>query len=567
MGLGGLGMSCQISVHTVIGFHPSGSNQPSRIFVNGAASDCSEVAVTVSRLDQSDTVVNATVTKTANVDSQSGAWQVEFTAAASEFALGDFLCGSGSIEVSVDCTGVSGCRIVPKFPDLPCQAENICPVLQKPQASVPGPGIEFCNPDQTRTVTTTAIVSPAPGSAATVVQWQYFSVDGTSNPIYGPGEPITQNNQQLTDTRDLPEGTYDCYLAVIFPAPCPGQPARIVVPSCAAPDEPTDGDTPVDNVPSCPTVSFDTPIVDPDCTPEGTRMVSLKAEVSPTQGDAIDATFSITNTSTGQTMTNVDQKSGQTAPFYIGADKELAPGSYEGVLDITSHPYCGTGKIEFTVPPCPDDGITVEPGTEPDPLEPVEPTDGNGGGENGGGENGGGNGGGNGNGGTNGGGGGINLCLIAMIVLLAFAVAGAIMFGVSMCLIGIITEGYSTVVLVIVAAVGAILMILASVFLIAWMFICGTCRRNCWLLDLLIDVLLFLAGAGIVLSILGAILGAAGLGKLCFLGWLIDALDFGLLALVAYWFARFVGCRAWPRWVPDWARISLPEELRMICTD
>jgi hypothetical protein len=49
---------------------------------------------------------------------------------------------------------------------------------------------------------------------------------------------------------------------------------------------------------------------------------------------------------------------------------------------------------------------------------------------------------------------------------LVFPGVGAILLGVALYLIGIIAEGYSTVVLVVTAVVGAVILILATIFLI-----------------------------------------------------------------------------------------------------
>jgi len=65
-------------------------------------------------------------------------------------------------------------------------------------------------------------------------------------------------------------------------------------------------------------------------------------------------------------------------------------------------------------------------------------------------------------------------------------------------------------------------------------FTCSSSRLSCWLLDVLIDVLLFLGTNGIILTLLGGILLLLGISKLCWVGWLIDTADFSLLALLAY---------------------------------
>jgi hypothetical protein len=66
---------------------------------------------------------------------------------------------------------------------------------------------------------------------------------------------------------------------------------------------------------------------------------------------------------------------------------------------------------------------------------------------------------------------------------LVFLGVGAVLLGVALCLIGIIAEGYSTVVLVGTAVVGAVILILTTIFLMIWILPAAAVdsAAGCWL--------------------------------------------------------------------------------------
>jgi hypothetical protein len=149
---------------------------------------------------------------------------------------------------------------------------------------------------------------------------------------------------------------------------------------------------------------------------------------------------------------------------------------------------------------------------------------------------------------------------------LGLTIFGALLLGVSLCLIGIPgVPPQAAAVILAITIIGAVLLGIGTIILLLWLFLCGSCRENCDLLAFLIDVLIFLVAAAGVLAVIGAILAALHLSQLCWLGWLIDTADFAIILLIAVWYSRVVGCTPWPRWVPDWARPRLPDVLRLIC--
>lgn len=155
----------------------------------------------------------------------------------------------------------------------------------------------------------------------------------------------------------------------------------------------------------------------------------------------------------------------------------------------------------------------------------------------------------------------INWCMIWMIVMLIVMALSAVLLGVGICLAT--WPGINTVSVWIggiMAGIGAVLLVLCLISFVAWLLICGVrVPANCWLVDILIDALLFLTGISGLIALAAAIFASLLGNYFCWIGWTIDAAYFGVLFTISYWFARAVGCRPWPRWVPDWARISLPE--------
>lgn len=150
-------------------------------------------------------------------------------------------------------------------------------------------------------------------------------------------------------------------------------------------------------------------------------------------------------------------------------------------------------------------------------------------------------------------------CLFWLIMMLLIMAVGAVLLGAGLCLLlmSIWQAG------ILMTGLGVLLLLIGFILFVGWLLLCATAPNNCLLLDLLIDFLFFLAGVSWAITLVVAILGrfAATLG-LCFLGPAIDAAYFSALASIAYWFARLVGCRPWPRWVPPWARVRLPAAAR-----
>lgn len=154
-------------------------------------------------------------------------------------------------------------------------------------------------------------------------------------------------------------------------------------------------------------------------------------------------------------------------------------------------------------------------------------------------------------------------CIFWLIAMGVLAVAGAILLAIGLCFLfypepTTVTKWIGAIATI----VGAVLLIIAAVIFVLWLVFCATLRRNCFLVDVLVDLLVLLVSiSGIAAAVIAAIGGL--LGPLCWIGIAIDAAYFGIALTIAYWFSRVVGCRPWPRWVPTWLRIRLPDWMRL----
>lgn len=143
------------------------------------------------------------------------------------------------------------------------------------------------------------------------------------------------------------------------------------------------------------------------------------------------------------------------------------------------------------------------------------------------------------------------------------ATAGAIILAVGICFLLYPEPTTATKWIGAIATlVGAVLLIVAAVILVLWLLFCASSRRNCFLVDVLVDVLIFQVSVSGILAAVIAMVGGL-LGPLCWVGFAIDAAYFGIALTIAYWFSGVVGCRPWPRWVPTWLRVRLPDWMRL----
>jgi PKD repeat protein len=158
-------------------------------------------------------------------------------------------------------------------------------------------------------------------------------------------------------------------------------------------------------------------------------------------------------------------------------------------------------------------------------------------------------------------------CGRLMVLAILGVVIGALLLGVGICLASFLVKygAYWWLIGVAIAVLGAALLIAGNLALLTWLALCGSCPENCVLLDILVDVLLFLVGISALIAVLASLLKVFGISEWCFLGWLLDFLNFTFLLALAVWYSRFVGCSAWPRWVPGWGQFRIPDALRTAC--
>lgn len=158
-------------------------------------------------------------------------------------------------------------------------------------------------------------------------------------------------------------------------------------------------------------------------------------------------------------------------------------------------------------------------------------------------------------------------CAVLLFLALLFLVAGAALLGVGICVASWLylwATGYWWIIGLVIAGIGLALMVVGHGLLLLWLLLCGSCPENCPLLQLAFDVLLFLAGLSAVLAFLAFILAALDMSPFCWVGWVIDFLDFTVLAIIVLWYARLVGCMEWPRWLP-WGPPDVPDVFRVAC--
>lgn len=517
-------MACSITITSVFATVDTSGGAPASFTVSGVASDCLSIVVVVTLPSGA-----SLGPVTASVGAQGG-WSAELPIDQARTPLG---CGRqpGSIIITATCSADASCKAEEKIANIICTSRDACPVFTGVTAT-PVDGASGCRADGLREVRFRGTMQPFGESA--VVQFT-VTPDTGGDPV-NLGALAPQVGTPFESTVHLPDGTYDYALNVILPSPCTGPAGRVTVPPC--------GNTPP--APQlCPAILTASPVIG-DCNAQGRRPVTVSATVNVVTGTSVTAALRITGPGTDIVL---DQRSNQTTDFNLQGSATLAPGVYSVAVGVTTPSACNTSGLQFTVPACTpatdpgpgDDGPGNNPGdggtgTPPPPAQPPQRP--------------------------------LQWCAIMMIIGLVLTILGGVVLGVAMCLVGIPgMPPQAVAIITVIAVIGFIIMIIGTLLLLVWLLICASCRRNCLLLDIVIEVLLFVMAIGFLLTILGGILSALGLTQVCWLGWLIATVDVGILYIIALYYARLVGCRPWPRSFPDWLRFEIPDVLRFACRD
>ena len=293
--------------------------------------------------------------------------------------------------------------------------------------------------------------------------------------------------------------------------------------------------------PNCPSAHNTGVQVSPDCVTATRRAVSISARVTPQSGNPASATLRVAplDPSSPIPVLDLDSKADQSGPFDLEGMVALPGGAYESYVEVTRPENCGRrADVLFQVAPCGGGGIP--PGDRPDDTRPDPPSTPP----------------------------SIDWCAVSFWVALGLAIIGIVIMAVALCAISPTIPPPVIVVLAIIAGVGLALLKLGVLLLYGWILICGRCRRNCGLLELLFEVSVLLT---VVFGLLAVFVGgpAAALGHMvCWLGWTVGAVVFGHFAAILLWYMRLVGCKPYPDiWPADWPRPQIPEIFRINCND
>jgi len=275
-----------------------------------------------------------------------------------------------------------------------------------------------------------------------------------------------------------------------------------------------------------------------DCVTATRRPVSISARITPQAGEPVDATLRIAplDPSSPIPILDLDSKTDQSQPFDLEGMVALPGGAYESYVEISQPQGCGRrADVLIQVAPCGGGPGDQSGDTRPDPPS-TSPS--------------------------------INWCAVSLWTAIGLTIAGIVIMAVALCAIGPAVPPPVIAVLAIIAGVGFALLGLGVVLLYAWILICGRCRRNCGLLELLFEISVILM---VVFGLLALIVGgpAAALGHMvCWLGWTVGAVVFGHFVAILLWYMRLVGCKPYPDfWPVDWPRPQIPEVFRLGCDD
>lgn len=305
---------CQVNIVSVLGLTQGGALVAIRVV--GTAAECPSVRVSI------DCQGNE-ISKESRVDA-AGNWTVDFLPA-DRLQSAECRC-NGPITVRVFCTTDHACEDLfqGEVPCKPGEPGAGCPTIADITA-VPGP----CNADGTVTVATTATISPAPGGPNPVfVQWVHDGAPGSANAVSAANTPVTATHNYPGDG-----AIHTATLAILYPTACSQGSVTFATRDC---DEP-----------GCPSISFETPQISAECTPELKRRVKIVAHVL-LSGQPVTA--QLVDNTTGMVIA----ANTSTVPFVLSATRDYPPGSHTVTVQIAAPAGCGSAALTFDVEACPD---------------------------------------------------------------------------------------------------------------------------------------------------------------------------------------------------------------------
>ena len=519
-------MPCIISVAGGIAYRPENSQVIQEFHIHGVAVECTDLTIELSFGDPVQTVqASASV-------GDMGAWD-----AIADLSGTGLMCDGAStaIDVVVTCTDNPACTAATKFENYTCQTYDTCPLFEKVEALAVASDSAGCNIYLEREVRLSAtLLAPVPNGLPVIAQFCLVNLESGEVTNTAAGEMMPQ--QPFNATGSVLGGIYRYELKLLSPSPCQGPIGILQVPACPGPE---------DSPAVCPSVNFESAVVSEDCTASNQRIVTVVAEVIPEPGHPVSATLEVRQE--GGLSSSVDFMASTEEATTLSGSLPLSAGEYDLVVNIGAPESCNDASLGFEVPKCPiviiDDDTPPDEGagTPPDPDQ------------------------------TGGGGGdiGINWCLILFWVGFAFFIVGAIGTGVGFCLVGLIgawVNPYWVAVWAVIINVSVILLMLGTLILTIWIFLCGSCRINCQALKFARDLFtMYISPIAGVLAAIGLVGLIGAWSPLCWVGWLIDFIaSFWLAALLNFWIG-FSGCEPWSNWWPSWLRPTMPDWMRTHC--
>jgi len=174
-----------------------------------------------------------------------------------------------------------------------------------------------CNPDGTRNVTYTAVLSSASSTSPITAQ-----MTGPCVPTSGTGT----GSLTLTSSCALNTGTYT---VTVTAGNCPPQSYTFTIEDC------------------CPTVDFESVVCgDPECNGQGTRPVHLIAHITPHTG--VQTTAQLIDTDSGATLATGTSST----PFTLTGNGTYTSGSHQVTVSFGAPLQCPDQTFDFCVPDC-----------------------------------------------------------------------------------------------------------------------------------------------------------------------------------------------------------------------
>lgn len=214
-------MACSLTIDGILGLTSAG--QVVRLRVNGTATGCQSVRITVEKSDPVPGIVVGPAQPVA-VDSSTQVWSKDFLAPA-DFPLSGFSCGSTKLTVTAVCAAGGSCSKVATFATLLCHPDGgSCPVFGTPVVTP-----RDCDAQGRRRVTITVPVSSEPAGATYL--WDF------GDPAQPFPNVITSANGVVTGTYSYtPPGPFTATLHVASSTSCPSVAVPIgPLDSCGAP--------------------------------------------------------------------------------------------------------------------------------------------------------------------------------------------------------------------------------------------------------------------------------------------------------------------------------------------